>query len=302
MALYDQVASSLSSKGLIGSISSGLSSSLGGVASSAAKAMGGSPLASTVANIGNSMASNAAMGLVNKYIPAKVQGALNAGAGIAGDLMNGNFEGAGMKLLGSGLLNKLLPGMSGVASQTAYWGTPTPLFGGISPMEARGIAVEMGENRFSKKNLFIIEVSSKLQGAGVMHRFNMFVTELSYAPLTLTGDKIKIGSASVDSVKSSEPVEMRITTLDDHQGTLKRWYSDHHAAAAPEDGTVGHPGDYAIKIKVVHAFITQGSNQGGYEDIGLYRPANIEFTFSRREDGLQELQMTFSQLDTFMKA
>ena len=95
--------------------------------------------------------------------------------------------------------------------------------------------------------------------------------------------------------------ELRLTTIDDQQGTLKRWFAAHHGAAAPRDGTVGVPDSYAITIKVVHAFITRGSNRGGYEDIGMFRPANMALSLSRREDGLEEVQMSFSQLDTFMR-
>ena len=64
---------------------------------------------------------------------------------------------------------------------------------------------------------------------------------------------------------------------------------------------MGTPAQYAIKIRVVHSFVTTGSNRGGYEDIGLFRPSSLDVSLSRREDGLQEMQMTFSQLDTFMR-
>lgn len=301
MSLYNNVAESLSSNGLMGSISSGISSSVGGVAAKAANAMGGGKLAATVAGMGANMATNAAMNLVNKHIPIQAQRALNVGAGAVGDIMNGNWEGAGMRLLDSGMLNNLFPGMSGVASQTMYWGSSTPLFGGISPTEAKRIYDDMRGQRLAKKNLFLIEVSSKLQG-DMSQRFNLFATEVEYAPFTISGEKRKVGGAVVDSVQGSDPVELRLTTMDDQSGSLKKWFAAHHGAAAAEDGTVGVPASYAITIKVVHAFITRGSSRGGYEDIGLFRPANLEFSLSRREDGLQEAQMTFSQLDTFMKA
>ena len=301
MSLYSNVAASLSSKGLMGSINSGINGALGGAVSGAASAMGGGKLATTLADMGGSMASNAAMNLVNKYIPLQAQRGLNIGAGMLGDVMNGDYEGAGLRLLDSGLLNNLFPGMSGVASQAMYWGAATPLFGGISPTEARRIYDGMRGHRLSKKNLWLIEVSSKLMGSSELERFNLFATDVEYAPFTISGEKRKVGGAVVDSVQGGEPVELRLTTMDDQSGSLKKWFAAHHGAAAAEDGTVGVPASYAITIKVVHAFITRGSNRGGYEDIGLFRPANLEFSLSRREDGLQEVQMTFSQLDTFMK-
>lgn len=300
MSLYNNIAESLSSGGLVGSIRSGLDSALGGVAGSASKALGGSKLAQTVTNMGKSMASNAAMNLVNKYVPLKAQHAINAGAGAVGDLMRGDWDSAGMRLLDSGLLNNLLPGMSGVASQTKFWGGPTPLFGGISPTEAKRIYDEMRGQRLSKKNLWLIEVSSRLQG-DASQRFNLFATEVEYEPFVLAGEKRRVGGAVVDAVQGAEPVELRLTTMDDQTGSLKKWFAAHHGAAASRDGTVGVPDTYAITIKVVHSFITRDSNRGGYEDIGLFRPVNLSVSLSRREDGLQEVQMTFSQLDTFMR-
>lgn len=300
MSLYNNIAENLSSQGLTGSIRSGLDSALGGLAGSASKALGGSKLAQTVTNMGKSMASNAAMNLVNKYVPLKAQNAINAGAGAVGDLMRGDWDSAGMRVLDSGLLNNLLPGMGGVASQTKFWGGPTPLFGGISPTEAKRIYDEMRGQRLSKKNLWLIEVSSRLQG-DASQRFNLFATEVEYEPFVLAGEKRRVGGAVVDSVQGAEPVELRLTTMDDQAGSLKKWFAAHHGTAAARDGTVGVPDAYAITIKVVHSFITRDSNRGGYEDIGLFRPVNLSLSLSRREDGLQEVQMTFSQLDTFMR-
>ncbi len=300
MSLYDNVAESLSNQGLTGSVRSGLDSVLGRVAAPAVKAMGGGNLARTVTGIGQSMASNAAMNLVNKYVPIRSQYAINTGAGMVGDLMHGNWDAAGMRLLSSGLLDKLLLGISGAASQTLYWNMPTPLFGGISPNEAKRIYDDMRGQRLSKKNLWLIEVSSKLQG-DASQRFNLFATDIEYAPCTIVSEKRKVGGAVVDSVQGSEPVELRMTTLDDQSGSLKKWFVAHHHAAASHDGTVGVPAHYAIRIRIVHAFITASSNRAGYENVGLFRPASIELGLSRRENGLQEVQMTFSQIDTFMR-
>lgn len=301
MSLYNDVSKGLAQKGLIGGISSSLDSALGNVAKTAAGALGGGALANTVAKIGVGMAKNAAMAQVNKAIPMKLRGQLGAASRIAGDLMAGDWNSAGMRLLDSGMLDNLIPGMGGVASQVAYWGRPTPLFGGLSPTEARAIAEASQNTPRARKNLFLIEVSSSLMGDS-SEAFNMFVTDLDYAPFTLTGEKRKVGGATIDAVTGSDPVELRMTATDDKVGTLKRWFRDHQAAVAAEDGTVGLPDNYAVRIKVVHSFVTQSSNRGGYEDIGKFRPANLEISLSRREDALAELQMTFTQLDTFMKA
>lgn len=171
------------------------------------------------------------------------------GGGVVGDLMRGAISGAGLRVLDSGLLNDFLPGMSGIASQVMYWGRPTPLFGGITPTEARQIYQTMQNTRISKKNLFLIEVSSALMGDCVSQWSNLFATELDYTPLTISGDKRKVGCAVLDSVQSSEPTELRVTTIDDQFGTIKRWYEQHHAATVSQDGTVGTPKDIVSAIQ-----------------------------------------------------
>lgn len=312
MSLYDDVARSMAnSRSVTASASGILDGIVGGAKSAISNTLGGGKLGQAVATIGTGMAKNAAMGMVNKLVPPGQVRNITTGIGIAGSLMQGDFESAGMRLLDSGLLRNILPGMDGVASQTLYWGSPTPLLGGITPAEAKRIHDEIRATKFAKKNLFLIEVSSELFGKDlwdfdrfgkywVFDRFNLFVTDVSYAPITISGEKMKIGAAAVDVVNSSDPIEMRIVTKDDAEGNIRRWFAAHSATAAHDDGTVGVPAQYAIRIRIVHAFITRESNRGGYEDVGLFRPANIEVDLSRRDDNLEEIQMTFSQLDTFM--
>jgi hypothetical protein len=295
MSLYTDIVNSLSRQSLSGALGDAASSALGGIND----ALGGSTFGSAIGNIGASMARNAAIGLVNKYIPAHLQRVVNAGTGAVGDILNGDFSNAGLRLFDSGLLREFLPGMDGVAAQARYFGTPTPLFGGISPAEARQIYQEMRSHALCRKNLFLIEVSSRLTH-DASGRFNLFATELDYAPFTTTGEKRKIGAAHADIVNSADPVELRLTTMDDQSGFIKSWFKEHSMAAASKDGTVGVPDSYAINIKIVHGFITRGSNFGGYEDVGFFRPANIDINLSRREDAMQELTLTFVQLDTFI--
>lgn len=303
MSLYNNIALSLSGNGLTRSVTSTAENLSNGIGSQTSKLMGGGELAQAAGNIIGAMGRNAAMNEVNKHIPIQAQRGLNVGAGAVGDLMRGDINSAGLRILDSGLLNDILPGMSGVAAQAMYWNRPTPLFGGITPREALKIHNDMRSVQFSKKNLFLVEVSSPLMGDWISSWFNMFATELDYAPMTISGDKKRVGSAVLDSIQSSEPVELRITTLDDKFGTIKRWYEQHHNATAAQDGTVGTPSQYAIRFKIVHSFITRSSAPyGAYESIGWFRPSSLEISLSRRDDALQEVQMTFSQIDTFVKA
>jgi hypothetical protein len=293
MSLYNDIANSLSKRGLTSAISGGIDKALGGIST-------GNVFGDAIGRIGVGMARNAAIGLVNKYIPPSMQRLVNAGTGAVGDIMNGDFGSAGLRLLDSGYLGKLIPGMDGVGSQARYWGTPTPLFGGISPAEAKRIYDEMRSVEYCKKNLFLIEVDSNLV-KNISGRFNLFATEVEYSPYTITGEKKKIGAAHADIVNSSDPVELRITTLDDKTGFIKNWFAAHCLAAAGQDGTVGVPYDYVVDITIVHGFVTKDSSYGGYVDIGKYRAANMDLSLSRREDGLEEIQLSFVQADTFMK-
>jgi hypothetical protein len=300
LSLFNQIAEMLAKQSLTNAVGDGVNGALSSINSGISQAFGGGTFGNAVANVGTGMAANAARDLVNRYAPTN-QRAFNAATGALGDILSGDFNNAGLRLFDSGLLYDILPGFNGIAAQARFWGTPTPLYGGITPAEAKKIYTEIRGVRHCKKNLFLIEVSSALAG-NISQRFNLFATELEFAPYTISGEKKKIGAGHADIVNSGDPVEMRVTTLDDQSGFLKLWFAAHCQAAVSQDGTVGVPEEYAIKIKVVHGVVTSGSNFGAYEDKGLYRPANIDISLSRREDGLQELQLTFVQLDTFMQA
>lgn len=301
MSLYGEASKALQNGGVMGSVSSGLDSYLGAAGKSVSGAFGGGALANTAAKIATGMAKNAVMKQVNKAIPMQYRHAVDTAGRMAGDILAGDIQGAGMRALQSGLLDKYIPGMGGVASQVAYWGRPTPLFGGLSPEEARRMSEESIRTPRERKNIFMIEVSSRLQG-DVSSAFNLMTLDVDYAPFTISGDKLRIGGATTDSATGGEPVEMRITTLDDKFGTIKRWFEAHQASVVAQDGTVGVPAEFAITIKLVHSFLTRESNQGGYEDIGVFRAQNLDCSLSRRDDALSELQMTFTQLDTFKAA
>lgn len=308
MSLYNNVAANLKnltksgSSSVPTSIGSAISKGIGGVAGAATEALGGGSLAKQVVQGAQGVANNYASGLVNKYLPASTQKIVNVGMTAGASLASGDLQGAGMKVISSGLLGQLFPGAKGVLTQAAYWGTPTPLFGGISPTDAKRIYDEMRGEQLAKRNLWLLEVSSNLSGGAynIPARFNMFATGLEYSPFVCEGDSVKVGGSSVGLVEGSGAVEMQITTYDDANGSLKRWFALHHAAATARDGTVGEPGKYAIRIRVVHSFIEETS--GAYEDIGFFRPENLSVSLSRREDDVSELQMTFVQLDTFMRA
>jgi len=297
MSLYNSIAENLSRGGLTGAARSGLGAAAGSAADAAKQALGDSKFGNAIIGAGQNVAVTAGMNAVNRHVPAHALRAVNAGAAVAGDIMRGDWDAAGFNAL-----RGLLPGIGGdLAAQAAYWAMPTPLFGGISPLEAKRIYDTLRGEHFAKKNLWLLEVKSALTGDLWNERFNLFATELEYSPFIIAGDKSRVGGAVMDMVQGSEPVEIRLTTLDDAIGSVKTWFAAHHAAVAARDGTIGVASSYAITFKVVHAFLTRESNFGGHENIGLFRPVNLDVSLSRREDGLQEVTMTFSQLDTFMR-
>lgn len=302
MSLYNNVQQSLGSSGgsnwLTQGVMGNVNSLLGQAGSAVSNALGGGVLVNAVTKGVQNAASHAVEKTINKYIPKQIQKAVNVGMSATSDLLNGNWQEAGMKVLRSGLIGDLFPKSSGIISQYAAYGVPTPMYGGVSPAEAKRIYEESRGETFAKKNLWLIEVSSPLNCA-VSGRFNLFATELEYSPFIVQGDKVKVGGATVDSVTSNDPVELTVTTLDDSAGSIKLWFAAHHAAAVARDGTVGEPGKYAIRVKIVHHFISDTGE--GYQDIGLFRPESLQVSLSRRDDNLEELQMTFSQLDTFME-
>lgn len=299
MSLYDQLAQSLGSRGALGMLQDAIGSRAGALGGQLSSALGGGQVAQTLgAGVSNRLES-AASHLVNKHVPPEMAQAIGLGSGVASDLMRGDWDAAGMRLINAGLLDKALGNISGLAAQTRHRGCRTPVVGGLSVQQAQQVLDAAHGKQYARQNLFLVEVSSALAG-DFSQTFNVFCHGLEYAPVTLSGDKIVIGSAAIDNLKTSDPVELNIRCHDDTQGTVRRWFQRHAEVAAPSDGTVGLPGKYAIRFKVLQAFINRDTNQGGYEDKGLFRPANLQIALSRDDDALAELQMTFTQLDTFM--
>lgn len=284
MSLFNEIASSLAGKGgLTGTINKTVGGAIQGASTSL---FGSGPVGRAVASVATGQATGALNRVTNGYTRQ-----INGVAGAIGEAVNGNYETAAMRLLDS----NVIPGLTGIGGQALFWNIPNPLFGGVTPARAMAIHQEIVATRYSKRNLFLLEVQSDLGGS--FTALNFFATGVDYAPYTISGEKYRIGAASVDSVQSSDPVELRITTLDDSAGNIKTWFATHAQAAANADGTVGLPNDYKIRIRIVHSSV---ESFGGHAEVGFYRAANMEHSLSRREDDLEEINLTFVQLDTFM--
>jgi hypothetical protein len=67
------------------------------------------------------------------------------------------------------------------------------------------------------------------------------------------------------------------------------------------DGTFGVPASYGITIKVLHAVVNGQNSKDAFTNKGLYRAASYEVQLSRREQAMQEVTLTFTQLDSFRR-
>lgn len=301
MSLYNNVRDSLLSKGVAGALQSGINSAIKGAGDSAIAALGGGRLAQVAVGAASSAGVQAAKQAIDKHIPYAMRAKLDAGSRVVGGILSGDFEGAAVSAIEGGFLDSFLASLGGNARQSAYEGKATPMLGGVSIATARRIHQEVVSAKHSRKNLFILEVASLAEG-DMSQVFNLLAVDVDYEPFNLAADKQRLGGAVLDFVFGQEPCEMRLNTFDDAQGSIKHFLARHHAAAAARDGTVGVPADYGIRVKVIHGVVAGGNSVAtAYADEGLFRVVSLGHSQSRREQALQELQVTLTQLDTFMK-
>lgn len=178
---------------------------------------------------------------------------------------------------------------------------PKSLIGGITLDQAREIYNESARTNFAKKNLWYIAIDDMKGGAESPKNVNLFATNVGYSPHTITGDPVQIGSGVADTITGTERVDMRISTMDDERGSIKRWFKDLSLRVAHPDGTFGLPVDYLLRITVIHAFIGEQADGAGNAFIESFvmRPVSIELDKDRRSDELEELQLNFTEFDTF---
>lgn len=139
------------------------------------------------------------------------------------------------------------------------------------------------------------------RGGGMTNVHNMLATNVSYTPFSIEGDTFQVGSVLIDNAKSSAKAELSITSMDDEQGTIKRWFKEMASRVIHSDGTVGVSSEGLVKITVLHAFISDHTNQGGFEESIICRPVSLDYELDRRADELQEFTMRFEQTDTFVR-
>ena len=182
---------------------------------------------------------------------------------------------------------------------------PNPLLGGMTPKQAMERIRQIHQARPAMKANFYVRVTDLNPPGGLNAEglLQLLAVDVSYNPATLTGDKTAIGGAVMDRLTGSEAVELRITTMDDEMGTLKSWFDAKCAQAVAQDGTFGLPRDYCVFIEVVHglpdAEVVAASGSEPYSAHVWMRPVTVEHELSRREQALSELNMSFTQFDSF---
>jgi len=243
-------------------------------------------MASRVPSMG-SIAGGIGGALVGKFVPKSLQGSVNRA--LRGDIGGAIADGLGNALTGAAAkkLGKLR------------------LLGGISLSEAERIAAEVQSTNYAKKNLWYLQIGEWEKEDGyedISHAFNLFATDVTYTPRSITSEGKAIGMGVMDAISGSERAELRITTYDDARGTVRGWFNSKLAKVAHDDGTLGLPMEYLIKIRVGQSATDElgGTLFGSYQETYLLRPTSIDYELSRTEDGLQQIQMTFSQFDTYM--
>lgn len=220
---------------------------------------------------------------VAKYLPS------------ARKLLGGDIEGAVLDALG------IVDAGGGSIGRPRIGGSlarPSPLLGGINLKKVREIFEKSAGTEYAKKNLWFLSITDLKNNGGELVDHNLFATDVSYAPLTVVGEAVAIGSGSFDKVTGTERVSMRISTLDDSAGSIKNWFKERHDRMCRQNGLFGLPVDYLFRVEVTHAVIS-GGDVSAYKDSFIMRAGTIEYELSRRDDALQELQMTFEQYDTF---
>ena len=243
---------------------------------------------------------------VSSRVPALSAVGKSLGGALIGKLAPKGLAGTLSRAMRGDIAGAVADGLTGfVTGKIAGALKKNPLLGGITLDEAARIADEIHATKYAKKNLWFIEVEDFNPPSGyedISHAFNLFATDVSYPSWQLNSEGQPIGMIVMDRVSGSERVELRITTYDDTKGTIKGWFDAKCSKVAHQDGTVGLPSEYLIKLKIVHAATDEigGALFGSYRETFVVRPTSLENELSRSEDGLQQVQMVFTQFDSFM--
>lgn len=290
MSLYNNVNERI---GVINRIKGAVDDVIDGAGNLISGALGGGAFGDAVGGRIALGAQNAINRSLNEHLPYGMRSGLDTTSNVIQNLVDGDFDAAALEILGY---------FSSTAQRNAGRQVPTPMLNGMSLDQAQRLYGQVSQAGHVRKNLFILEVQSAAEG-NMSEVFNMFAVDVDFEPFNIAADKQRLGGAVLDLVSGQEAVDLRLTTYDNDRGELKRFFARHHAAMSARDGTVGVPADYALKVRVLHGVVKGVAGEGmAYVDSGLFRVTTVSNNLSRRESLMQELQVTLSQLDSFMRA
>lgn len=207
---------------------------------------------------------------------------------------------------------------------SAIFGEPfedqwNPLLGYLTPRQVYEIQSRVLEMYPTRKNVFCIRITDPnppgglgvVDGKHIPGLFDLLAIDVSYQPQTITGEKVPVGSAVMDRVTGTESVDIQITTIDDEIGTIKRWFKAKCDQIVNGDGTFNPPAGYLFNMEIVHALpydhgvdpvLPSEVVKAAFSDKFMVRAVSLQSELSRRDQSLQELQLNFTQFDTWAKA
>lgn len=211
-------------------------------------------------------------------------------AKVAGNLLNGNFDGAANGLMDRLMGTSSLSGLNGSGAATgngnvalagSTWGTLYTMY-----QEAQAVQRE-------RSNLWhvLVEPIGKINPP----RINLLATEFNYNGVQLGYDTKKIGSGFTQVPTGVDPIELTLTTYD-VDGEIKAWFDHLKSLAVHEDGTFGLPSEYANTFTITHGAIEEGR---GYTKSFVLIPVSCQVSANRTVEEFTQLNLTFTQYESF---
>jgi hypothetical protein len=275
------------------------------------------------------------VGKANSALGNAEGGALSTLSSGLGKVLNNDYVKTGLGAFNqaTGLMDNV-KGLIGAAKSflaDPYQVVPNPLLGGYSRKETQKQAQLAFKTAYAKNNLFLVRLLDKnypytktitLNSENGLpdsarHLWDLLAVGVSFNPIAITGDAVKLGMLQGDSIQQSERVEVRMTLLDTAQGDIKRYLSAKKKQMINRDATANPPNDYVLEMLIIHIDQTLGRTKIGEKYIGVYneselleksytkhryqvRVSTLDIDLNKREDSLQELQVTFTEVDPFM--
>lgn len=274
---------------------------------------------------------------LNKTLGNAEGGALSAASSGLNKVLNNDYVSTGLGAINqaTGLYQNVKGLIGAVKSFLAdpYQVVPNPLLGGYSRKETQKLAQIAFTKAYAKNNLFLVRFYDKnwpnRKPKGSISNFengleqgldtviDLLAMGVSFNPIAITGDAIKLGMLQGDSIQQSERVEIRMTFFDHTNGVIKRYLSAKKNQMINKDGTANAPDSYTFDVLIIHLNQTVGTTKVGKKLIGVFdedtlinksyskykykvRVSTLDIDLNKREDSLQELQVTLTEVDPFM--